>query len=225
MDFLARITGKKPKWVVVSILGDGWKWLSPCVILNWKNIIVHFCLFKLYENIIFSIRLICFKKRSWPDNLQVHSHLLESLEPRRDAPLLHYTRLGLPVERTGRIVGSNVDWWSWGKRRLQYYQWIHLLEDVSSTSYTGSYFGSKFFLKIRHFCVVYLKWLTVCMHRMSSFLKHFQAFNFDIRQMNWDYYLFDYLIGVKRYVLKEDLTNLPVARARLNRFVQKLRFE
>jgi fatty acyl-CoA reductase len=44
-----------------------------------------------------------------------------------------------------------------------------------------------------------------------------EVYNFDIRQMNWDLYLFDYLIGIKRFILKEDLANLPAARARLTR--------
>ncbi|VDP05277.1 unnamed protein product [Heligmosomoides polygyrus] len=42
-------------------------------------------------------------------------------------------------------------------------------------------------------------------------------FNFDIRQLNWDSYLFDYVMGIKRYILKDDLGKLQAARANLTR--------
>lgn len=44
-----------------------------------------------------------------------------------------------------------------------------------------------------------------------------QLFNFDIRQLNWDSYLFDYVMGIKRYILKDDLGKLQAARANLTR--------
>ncbi|KAK6032627.1 NAD-binding protein [Ostertagia ostertagi] len=44
-----------------------------------------------------------------------------------------------------------------------------------------------------------------------------QLFNFDIRQLDWDSYLFDYVMGIKQYILKENLDNLQVARANLMR--------
>ncbi|EPB79481.1 NAD-binding protein [Ancylostoma ceylanicum] len=44
-----------------------------------------------------------------------------------------------------------------------------------------------------------------------------QQFNFDIRQLDWDSYLFDYVMGIKRYILKDDLDQLQVARANLAR--------
>nr|CDJ80131.1 Male sterility domain containing protein [Haemonchus contortus] len=44
-----------------------------------------------------------------------------------------------------------------------------------------------------------------------------QLFNFDVRQLDWDSYLFDYVMGIKKYILKEDLDNLHVARAKLAR--------
>lgn len=43
-----------------------------------------------------------------------------------------------------------------------------------------------------------------------------QIFNFDVRQLDWDSYLFDYLMGVKRYVIKERLEELPKARRNLS---------
>ncbi|KHJ94446.1 male sterility protein [Oesophagostomum dentatum] len=44
-----------------------------------------------------------------------------------------------------------------------------------------------------------------------------QQFNFDIRQLDWDSYLFDYVMGIKRYILKDDLNKLEDARANLAR--------
>jgi fatty acyl-CoA reductase len=47
-----------------------------------------------------------------------------------------------------------------------------------------------------------------------------KVFNFDIRQVNWDDYLFDYIMGVKVYLLKENIDNLPAARNNLARLKQ-----
>ncbi|KAI6187818.1 Fatty acyl-CoA reductase [Aphelenchoides besseyi] len=43
-----------------------------------------------------------------------------------------------------------------------------------------------------------------------------QIYNFDIRQVNWDRYLFDYLMGIKIYLLQEKLEDLPKARSNLS---------
>ncbi|VDM11652.1 unnamed protein product [Wuchereria bancrofti] len=43
-----------------------------------------------------------------------------------------------------------------------------------------------------------------------------KIFNFDVRQLNWNSYLFDYLMGVKRYVVKDRLEELPKARRNLS---------
>jgi fatty acyl-CoA reductase len=40
-------------------------------------------------------------------------------------------------------------------------------------------------------------------------------FNFDVRQIDWDRYLFDYLMGIKTYLLQEKLEDLPKARSNL----------
>jgi fatty acyl-CoA reductase len=42
-----------------------------------------------------------------------------------------------------------------------------------------------------------------------------KEFNFDIRQVNWDKYLFNYLMGMKIYLLKESLDDIPKARSNL----------
>ncbi|KAJ1355437.1 hypothetical protein KIN20_012834 [Parelaphostrongylus tenuis] len=44
-----------------------------------------------------------------------------------------------------------------------------------------------------------------------------QIYNFDIRQLDWNSYLFDYVMGIKRYILKDELENLQAARANLAR--------
>ncbi|KAL7071667.1 hypothetical protein ACQ4LE_009393 [Meloidogyne hapla] len=43
-----------------------------------------------------------------------------------------------------------------------------------------------------------------------------KLYNFDIRSVNWDTYLFNYLMGIKLYMLKERLENLPKAQAALS---------
>ncbi|CAD5221743.1 unnamed protein product [Bursaphelenchus xylophilus] len=42
-----------------------------------------------------------------------------------------------------------------------------------------------------------------------------KEFNFDVRQLDWDRYLFDYLMGMKTYLLQEKIEDLPKARANL----------
>lgn len=46
-----------------------------------------------------------------------------------------------------------------------------------------------------------------------------KIFNFDVRQIVWDDYLFDYVMGIKVYLLRENIDNLPSARTHLARFV------
>uniref|UniRef100_A0A915MJE3 Fatty acyl-CoA reductase n=1 Tax=Meloidogyne javanica TaxID=6303 RepID=A0A915MJE3_MELJA len=43
-----------------------------------------------------------------------------------------------------------------------------------------------------------------------------KLYNFDIRKVDWDTYLFNYLMGIKIYMLKERLENLPKAQAALS---------
>jgi fatty acyl-CoA reductase len=44
-----------------------------------------------------------------------------------------------------------------------------------------------------------------------------QEFNFDIQQLNWSTYWKDYVLGIRRYVLKEDDSTLSKARSDLKR--------
>ncbi len=42
-------------------------------------------------------------------------------------------------------------------------------------------------------------------------------FNFDIRQLDWPNYWEDYVLGVRKYILKEEDSSLPKARRKLRR--------
>lgn len=42
-----------------------------------------------------------------------------------------------------------------------------------------------------------------------------RVFNFDIRQLNWLDYIENYVLGIKKYLLKEDLSDIPKARQQL----------
>ncbi|XP_010995910.1 fatty acyl-CoA reductase 2 [Camelus dromedarius] len=44
-----------------------------------------------------------------------------------------------------------------------------------------------------------------------------RVFNFDVRQLNWLEYIENYVLGVKKYLLKEDMAGIPEARQHLKR--------
>lgn len=47
-----------------------------------------------------------------------------------------------------------------------------------------------------------------------------ENFNVDISKENgfdWDPYVEDYVLGIRQYVLKDDMTTLPKAKAKLNK--------
>lgn len=44
-----------------------------------------------------------------------------------------------------------------------------------------------------------------------------QIFPFDVRQLHWPTYWDDYILGMRKYVLKEDDSTLPRARRNLQR--------
>lgn len=44
-----------------------------------------------------------------------------------------------------------------------------------------------------------------------------KEFNFDVSQIHWDSYLFDYVMGIKKFILKEDVEHLDRARVQLCR--------
>ena len=45
-----------------------------------------------------------------------------------------------------------------------------------------------------------------------------QTFDFDIRKMNWQIYIKRYCLGLKQYLLHEDLADLPKARQNIKRW-------
>nr|XP_045725461.1 fatty acyl-CoA reductase 2 [Mirounga angustirostris] len=44
-----------------------------------------------------------------------------------------------------------------------------------------------------------------------------RVFNFDVRQLNWLEYIENYVLGVKKYLLKEDMAGIPEAKQHLKR--------
>lgn len=44
-------------------------------------------------------------------------------------------------------------------------------------------------------------------------------FNFDIKTVDWDQYLNNYIKGARVYFLKDDMSSLPEARKKWNRYV------
>ncbi|XP_076862675.1 fatty acyl-CoA reductase 1 isoform X1 [Brachyhypopomus gauderio] len=44
-----------------------------------------------------------------------------------------------------------------------------------------------------------------------------RMFNFDVRQLNWPEYIENYCIGTKKYVLNEDMSDIPAARQHLRK--------
>ncbi|KAM5334769.1 fatty acyl-CoA reductase 2 isoform 1-T1 [Glossophaga mutica] len=44
-----------------------------------------------------------------------------------------------------------------------------------------------------------------------------RVFNFDVRQLNWLEYIENYVLGVKKYLLKEDMAGVPEAKQHLRR--------
>lgn len=45
-----------------------------------------------------------------------------------------------------------------------------------------------------------------------------QMFNFDVHQLNWPEYIENYCIGTKKYVLNEDMADIPAARQHLRKY-------
>ena len=49
-----------------------------------------------------------------------------------------------------------------------------------------------------------------------------QTFNFDVEKLDWNTYFVRFVLGIKQFLLKEDLANLPVAQSRIRRLVYSL---
>ena len=52
----------------------------------------------------------------------------------------------------------------------------------------------------------------------------FQTFYFDVREVDWQSYTENYVVGTKKYILNEDPDNLEQARAHLKMFANNLLF-
>lgn len=50
-----------------------------------------------------------------------------------------------------------------------------------------------------------------------------KEFNFDVRKLNWNSYIEDYCLGLKEFAMKEDMTGLDKARAKMKR-LQRLSY-
>ena len=46
-----------------------------------------------------------------------------------------------------------------------------------------------------------------------------RIFYFDVRDIDWKEYFFTYVLGARRFILKDDPSTLPIAKDNLNRFV------
>jgi len=44
-----------------------------------------------------------------------------------------------------------------------------------------------------------------------------RTFNFDVRQIDWQSYVEDYCLGIRRYILKEGDDTIPAARTSLRK--------
>lgn len=45
-----------------------------------------------------------------------------------------------------------------------------------------------------------------------------QVFYFDVREINWESYITNYILGCRRFLLKDNLDSLPIARRNLERY-------
>ena len=43
------------------------------------------------------------------------------------------------------------------------------------------------------------------------------TFNFDVRQIDWESYTEKYVVGVRKHLLKDDLSSLPLAKKKLKK--------
>lgn len=44
-----------------------------------------------------------------------------------------------------------------------------------------------------------------------------ETFNFDIKHLDWNVYIENYVLGARRFLLNEDMKTLPAARTNLKR--------
>jgi alcohol-forming fatty acyl-CoA reductase len=44
-----------------------------------------------------------------------------------------------------------------------------------------------------------------------------EKFNFDLRTIPWDDYIFGYGVGIRQYIMKDELSTVPAARKRVKK--------
>jgi hypothetical protein len=82
----------------------------------------------------------------------------------------------------------------------------HLLKQIASFHEIQKITKMSFNIPLRHFInIIYMKYL------------NFQVFYFDPRGLHWPTYLESYCLGTKKYLLNEDLSGLPAAKAHLRK--------
>jgi hypothetical protein len=60
--------------------------------------------------------------------------------------------------------------------------------------------------------------LYCCISLYDVFLIFMQTFNFNVKSIHWPTYMESYCLGIKRFVLREELTELSKARHTLKRW-------
>jgi alcohol-forming fatty acyl-CoA reductase len=46
-----------------------------------------------------------------------------------------------------------------------------------------------------------------------------EKFNFDLRAIPWDEYIYGYGVGIRQYIMKDDCSTVPAARNRVKKYV------
>uniref|UniRef100_A0A2K6U418 Fatty acyl-CoA reductase n=1 Tax=Saimiri boliviensis boliviensis TaxID=39432 RepID=A0A2K6U418_SAIBB len=130
-----------------------------------------------------------------------------------------------PLEEAFRWPNVNVT-----SSHLLYHYWI-------AVSHKAPAFLYDIYLRMTGRSPRMMKAIT-CLHKAMMFLEHFtsnswvwntdnlnpedkKTFNIDIRQLHWAEYIENYGMGTKKYVLNEEMSGLPAARKRLNKFGKK----
>lgn len=50
-----------------------------------------------------------------------------------------------------------------------------------------------------------------------------QIFYFDVRKINWDDYMQNWILGIRKFILKDDLSTMAKARINLSRYITPLK--
>jgi alcohol-forming fatty acyl-CoA reductase len=46
----------------------------------------------------------------------------------------------------------------------------------------------------------------------------YKMFNFDLRAIPWDDYIYGYGVGIRQYIMKDELSTVPAARNRIKKY-------